>query len=165
MTRRETRSATLASDAQALRDSSTRSHVTASGKRPDSRHSGVGTVGATDHRVPMSEVVLLCALLVAAVAMRLINISQPFIDAYSWRQSDVAMLADNFYRHGFNIFYPQMSYPGDDPGYVGTEFPLVPFLASLLYVIFGVQDWIGRSISVFFFALSVFTAGLRRNWR
>jgi len=40
------------------------------------------------------------------------------------------------------------------PGYVGTEFPLVPFIAALLYPIFGVQEWIGRAISVFFFSLS-----------
>jgi 4-amino-4-deoxy-L-arabinose transferase-like glycosyltransferase len=31
----------------------------------------------------------------------------------------------------------------------------VPFIASLLYVFFGVHDWIGRSVPVFFFALSV----------
>jgi 4-amino-4-deoxy-L-arabinose transferase-like glycosyltransferase len=85
----------------------------------------------------------------------LLNISQPFVDAWSWRQADVAMIAENFYRHGFNIFYPQINWAGNSPGYVGTEFPVVPFIASLLYVFFGVHDWIGRSVSLFFFALSV----------
>lgn len=65
------------------------------------------------------------------------------------------MISENFYLHGFNIFYPQINWAGNAPGYVGTEFPLVPFLASLLYLFFGVQDWIGRSVSVVFFAFSV----------
>ena len=83
-----------------------------------------------------------------------INIDQPFVDHWNWRQSDVAMIAENFYSNGFNIFYPQINWAGD-PGYIGTEFPLQPFLASLLYLLFGVQEWIGRSISVASYALSV----------
>jgi 4-amino-4-deoxy-L-arabinose transferase-like glycosyltransferase len=50
---------------------------------------------------------------------------------------------------------PQINWAGTAPGYVGTEFPLVPFLAALLYGVFGVQAWIGRAVSVAFFALSV----------
>jgi 4-amino-4-deoxy-L-arabinose transferase-like glycosyltransferase len=101
------------------------------------------------------ELALLSAAISLGVLCRLIHISQPFIDAYSWRQADVAMISENFYLHGFNIFYPQINWAGHAPGYVGTEFPLVPFLASLLYLFFDVQDWIGRSVSVGFFAFSV----------
>jgi len=98
---------------------------------------------------------LLLALTSLGVGLRLINISQPFVDWWSWRQADVAMIAENFYRHGFNPCYPQINWAGQAPGYVGTEFPLVPFIAALLYVPFGVQDWVGRCVSVFFFAASV----------
>jgi 4-amino-4-deoxy-L-arabinose transferase-like glycosyltransferase len=101
------------------------------------------------------DLVLLFAVISLGVLCRLIHVSQPFIDAYSWRQADVAMISENFYLHGFNIFYPQINWAGNSPGYVGTEFPLVPFFASLLYLFFGVQDWIGRSVSVGFFAFSV----------
>src|SRR4029453_12838696 len=52
-------------------------------------------------------------------------------------------------------FYPQINWTGPAPGYVGTEFPLVPFLAAGLYQIFGVQDWFGRCLLVGFFAASV----------
>src|SRR5207302_10143293 len=58
------------------------------------------------------------------------------------------------YRHGFDLFHPQVNWAGSAPGYVGTEFPLVPFLASLLYPFFGEQEWIGRSLSALFFVLS-----------
>jgi 4-amino-4-deoxy-L-arabinose transferase-like glycosyltransferase len=98
---------------------------------------------------------LVSAVLSLGVLLRLVKISQPFVDKWSWRQTDVAMIAQNFYLHGFNIFYPQINWAGNAPGYVGTEFPLVPFLASLLYLLFGVQEWVGRSVSVLFFAASV----------
>jgi 4-amino-4-deoxy-L-arabinose transferase-like glycosyltransferase len=102
-----------------------------------------------------SEIILLLALISLGVLFRLIKISQPFVDAWSWRQADVAMIAQNFYLHGFNIFYPQINWAGINPGYVGTEFPFVPFIASLHYTVLGIHDCIGRSVSVFFFAVSV----------
>ncbi len=112
------------------------------------------------------EMTLLLGVLAVGLAGRLIAISQPFIDRWSWRQADVAMIARNFYRRGFNIFYPQIDWAGTAPGYVGTEFPLVPFLASLFYSLFGIHEWIGRSVSVFFFTLSVpfFYLLVRRVW-
>jgi len=97
----------------------------------------------------------LLAVLSLGLFCRIIKISQPFVDGWSWREADVAMIAENFYRHGFKVFSPQINWGGPAPGYVGTEFPLVPFIAALLYVFFGVQDWIGRSVSVLFFAVSV----------
>jgi hypothetical protein len=100
------------------------------------------------------ELILVVGVVSAGVAIRLINIQQPFVDAWSWRQADVAMIAENFYLNGFKIFYPQVNWAGDSTGYVGTEFQVVPFVASLLYVFFGVQNWIGRSVSVFCFAAS-----------
>src|SRR3989442_6005443 len=101
------------------------------------------------------EIILLLTLLCLGISLRLIEISRPFVGEWSWRQTDVAMIAENFYYNGFNILYPQSNWAGNNPGYVGTEFPLVPFIASLLYVFFGVHEWIGRSVSVFFFAMSV----------
>jgi 4-amino-4-deoxy-L-arabinose transferase-like glycosyltransferase len=65
------------------------------------------------------------------------------------------MIAEHFYSSGFNILYPQVNWAGSNPGHVGTEFQLVAFIASLVYLLLGVQPWIGRSVSVFFFGLSV----------
>jgi Dolichyl-phosphate-mannose-protein mannosyltransferase len=101
------------------------------------------------------EVIWILAVVSAGILIRLIQISQPFVDFWCWRQTDVAMIAENFYSNGFNILYPQVNWGGSNPGYVGTEFQLVPFIAAVVYLIFGVQPWIGRSVSVFFFVLSV----------
>ena len=89
-----------------------------------------------------------------AVAVRLILIKQPFIDHWSWRQSDVAAIARNFYEHGFRFGYPQIDWAGGSAGYVGTEFPILPFLAAICYKFAGIHEWIGRSQSVIFFAIS-----------
>jgi hypothetical protein len=112
-------------------------------------------MNAQERLLQPREIILLLALLSFGLSLRLIKISQPFVDHWSWRQADVAMIAENFYRYGFNIFYPQINWARNAPGYVGTEFPLVPYIASLFYVFFGIREWVGRLVSVFFFAASV----------
>jgi 4-amino-4-deoxy-L-arabinose transferase-like glycosyltransferase len=92
---------------------------------------------------------------VTAVAVRFIAITQPFIDNWSWRESDVAAIARNFAENGFHFAYPQIDWAGNEAGYVGTEFPILPFAVALLYKIFGVHEWIGRSETVLFFAASL----------
>src|SRR6266446_2405002 len=98
---------------------------------------------------------LAITLLVFAVTARLILIDQPYIDRWSWRQSDVATIARNFEENGFHFTYPQIDWAGDAPGYVGTEFPILPFLAAICYKFAGVHEWIGRIQAVIFFAASL----------
>jgi Dolichyl-phosphate-mannose-protein mannosyltransferase len=101
---------------------------------------------------------------VAAFVVRLIGIDQPFIDPWSWRQSDVAAIARNFSENGFHFTRPQIDWAGNEPGYVGTEFPILPFLAALCYRGVGVQEWIGRIQGVLFFIVALpFFFGLVRR--
>ena len=108
-------------------------------------------------RTPLraSEKWFLAIVILSSIALRLILITQPFLDAWSWKQLTNAMVSRNFYLQGYHFFYPQVDWAGPYPGYIGTEFPIVPFLTSLLYAVFGIHEWIGRSISVFFFILAV----------
>src|SRR4051794_18936412 len=92
---------------------------------------------------------------IVAVAARLIFIDQPYIDHWSWRQSDVAAIARNFLQNGFLFGYPQIDWAGNAPGYVGTEFPILPFVAAVCYKVAGVHEWIGRIQSVILFAISL----------
>ena len=98
---------------------------------------------------------LVIALWILAVAVRLILIDQPYVDYWSWRQSDVAAIARNFFEYGFRFGYPQIDWAGGSGGYVGTEFPILPFLAAICYKFAGVHEWIGRSQSVIFFGISL----------
>ena len=92
---------------------------------------------------------------ILAVAVRLIGINQPYIDDWSWRQGDVAAIARNYFQGGFHFARPQIDWAGDQPGYVGTEFPVLPFLAAICYKIVGVHEWVGRVQAVILFALSL----------
>src|SRR6266446_5084579 len=82
---------------------------------------------------------------ILAVAIRLICIDQPYLDNWSWRQSDVAAIARNYFQVGFHFAHPQIDWAGDESGYIGTEFPILPFLAAISYKIFGIHEWVGRS--------------------
>ncbi|MEY2440558.1 MAG: hypothetical protein QOI34_1943, partial [Verrucomicrobiota bacterium] len=105
--------------------------------------------------VPHRNVYLILAIGAVAIAVRLLEINQPFVDRWSWRQSDVASIARNYYTNGFHFSYPQIDWAGDQPGYVGTEFPILPFCAALCYKFTGIHEWIGRLQSLVFFAVSV----------
>jgi len=98
---------------------------------------------------------LVIAIWIFAVAVRLILIDQPYIDDWSWRQSDVAAIARNFFESGFHFGYPQIDWAANSGGYVGTEFPILPFLAAIFYKFAGIHEWIGRSQSVVLFAISL----------
>ncbi|HET6887961.1 MAG TPA: glycosyltransferase family 39 protein [Candidatus Udaeobacter sp.] len=100
-----------------------------------------------------SKVVLL--LWISAVAVRLVLIDQPYVDDWSWRQSDVAAIARNFLEGGFRFGYPQIDWAANSAGYVGTEFPILPFLAAVCYKFAGIHEWMGRSQSVIIFAISL----------
>src|SRR3954449_9220507 len=103
-------------------------------------------------------------IVAAAFVVRVVGIDQLFIDPWSWRQSDVAAIARNYFENGFHFKRPQIDWAGNQPGYVGTEFPILPFLAALFYNAVGVQEWIGRLQGVLFFvAASPFFFGLLRR--
>jgi 4-amino-4-deoxy-L-arabinose transferase-like glycosyltransferase len=90
-----------------------------------------------------------------AVGARLVLIDQAYVDHWSWRQSDVASIARNFLHNGFRFGYPQIDWAGNAPGYVGTEFPILPFIAAVCYKFAGVHEWIGRIQAVILFAVSL----------
>jgi len=107
---------------------------------------------------------LLFFIVVAALVVRLVGIDQPFIDPWSWRQSDVAAIARNYFENGFHFTRPQIDWAGNERGFVGTEFPILPFVAAIFYKSFGVEEWVGRVQGVLFFVLALpFFFGLVRR--
>jgi hypothetical protein len=109
---------------------------------------------------------LLIAILLLAAVLRLNHITQPFTDYIDWRQVSTAMMADNFYTRSWNIFYPEVSWDGPGPSYQGREFQTVSYLAALLYLVVGHQDWVGRIVAVIFGLWGIFALYqlVRRVW-
>lgn len=94
--------------------------------------------------------------MVLAAVVRLDDIRQPLVDAFSWREASTAMMADNFPHNHWNIFYPEVSWTGPGPSYQGRELPLASYMAALLSQMFGWHDWFGRAVSAAFGLSSVF---------
>lgn len=57
-----------------------------------------------------------------------------------WHSADYGSIARNFFRNGFHLFYPQIDWGGDGPGYVEMEFPIVPYITALFYAVVGRPD-------------------------
>jgi 4-amino-4-deoxy-L-arabinose transferase-like glycosyltransferase len=95
-------------------------------------------------------------ILFFALIVRVYNITSPLIGWHSWRQTDTAAIARNFYESNNSILYPQIDWRGNSEGFVETEFQVYPYFISMLYKIFGVHDYIGRIVSVLFALLSIY---------
>ncbi len=107
-------------------------------------------------RALTNELILFFSAFVIGVLLRFRHLTSGLVESHSWRQADIAMVASNFYRNGFDIFHPQIDWAGSFPGYIGMEFPLVPYLMALLYALFGEQIFLGRLLSISFCVLSTY---------
>lgn len=65
-----------------------------------------------------------------------------------WRESDLGMIARNFWRGDMNILYPQIDWRNDGPGYVESELPALPWLMALSYRLFGYHEEFGRVLAM-----------------
>jgi len=106
----------------------------------------------------------LATILVIGAALRLHGIHDPMLDHPGWRQGDTAAIARNFAQLRFNIMYPQTMYNGPSPNYVELELQIVPFLAALLYKVFGIHPIAGRIITVAFSLGTVATLAYFARW-
>jgi hypothetical protein len=96
-------------------------------------------------------------IILAGFLARLINITQPILEAAGWRQCHTASVARNFYYNGMNIFYPQTLNSGTTEGYIGgSEFNIYPFAVAILYKLFGVHEYLGRLVSIIAFCGGAF---------
>ena len=94
-----------------------------------------------------SRVISLSFFVLVAAFLQFEHITQPLTDVVNFREASTAVMAQNFFRGNWNIFYPEVSWNGPDPGYQGREFQLVTYTAALLYKFTGPADWVGRAIS------------------
>jgi Dolichyl-phosphate-mannose-protein mannosyltransferase len=109
---------------------------------------------------------LLISILIVGAILRFNHIGQPLIDAFSWRETDTAMMADNYYNSNWNILCTELNWDGPGPGYQGREFQTLSYFAALLYVLVGQHDWVGRAVAVMFGLWGIFALYqlVRRVW-
>jgi hypothetical protein len=92
----------------------------------------------------------LVAIVIVGAYFRLQYVQLPIAEAHSWRQITNADVARNFAEGSLNILYPRVSWGGSGENYVGMEFPLIQWMAAVLFRWFGDRDVICRAISIAF---------------
>jgi 4-amino-4-deoxy-L-arabinose transferase-like glycosyltransferase len=130
----------------------------ARGKRPQRRY----VAGMT--RTRYLWIVGLVAVVLIGLALRLQGVHNPLLDHPAWRQGDTGAIARNFARLQFDIMRPQTMYDGPPPNYVELELQIVPFIAAILYKIFGIHEVFGRLVSIAFSLGTVVTIAYFARW-
>lgn len=100
-------------------------------------------------------VIVFVALFLLGAALRAVNVWRP-VDTASWRESDIASIARNYYRENPDLFHPRIDWRGDGPGDVEMEFPLFPWLIAALYRLVGYHESAGRFLSYAFALAAMF---------
>ena len=91
----------------------------------------------------------LLLILLLGAALRFQYLDLPFGEAHRWREVTNADVTRNFFLRSMNIFWPQVSW-GGPAAYAGMEFPLLQWIAALLYKVFGEHEVICRLVSIAF---------------
>ena len=95
---------------------------------------------------------LVIALLTLGGVARGATFQSPLFDFHSWRQSDSASIARNFFEERFNPLYPQVDWRGDAAhGYVETGFELHALIVAGLAHVFGFSTHLGRLVNALMF--------------
>lgn len=90
---------------------------------------GEGFVAWKKCRVTRNRYHIVWILLLAAL-LRFVQIGAPPVGHHAWRQSDTASVARNYLHNGHRLLYPQIDW--ETPGHVEMEFPIFPWVASLI---------------------------------
>ncbi len=90
---------------------------------------------------------ILLLILLVAFFYRIRGLFNPLLDYHSWRQTDTATVAYNFYSTDMNILKPRLNV---FPEIRELEFHIYPYIVAILYRIFGFYEFIGKLVSIFF---------------
>lgn len=90
------------------------------------------------------------AIVLLAIAFRWVYIDLPLAEAHRWRTITNADIARNFYEQSMNIFQPRVSWGGPGPAFVGMEFPLLQWLAALLFHVSSNITLVCRGVTLLF---------------
>ncbi|MFN3874147.1 MAG: ArnT family glycosyltransferase, partial [Ignavibacterium sp.] len=99
--------------------------------------------------------ILALVILLWIIIQLLISLPDSILDDWmSWRQADTQNIARNFYKYDESIFYPQINWGGNSPGYVENEFQLYTYLISKIFILTGEHTLPGQLLSLIFIIIT-----------
>ncbi len=99
--------------------------------------------------------ILALVILLWIIIQLLISLPDSILDDWmSWRQADTQNIARNFYKYDESIFYPQINWGGNGPGYVENEFQLYTYLISKIFILTGEHTLPGQLLSLIFIIIT-----------
>ena len=102
---------------------------------------------------PRMQRLAVVALMLVFVVLRLWLLPGPGLDRTAWKEIDYITISQNYAEGGLNFFYPEVSWPAEEPRITPVEFPLVPYAAALVYSIFGFGLLTARFLTLLAFAV------------
>lgn len=72
------------------------------------------------------------------------------------RQTDSLAFASNYYHFGFHFFKPGLFNLMSENAYAACEFPIIYYITALLYLLFGEQEFILRSINLIILSIGCY---------
>ena len=79
---------------------------------------------------------------------------------HMWAMCDRASVARNYAEESMNFFKPRTNCTLGGDGVTGMEFPLVNYIAAILYKLFGFHEWLYRLVSLVIVSTGLFFASL-----
>jgi 4-amino-4-deoxy-L-arabinose transferase-like glycosyltransferase len=98
---------------------------------------------------------ILYGILATVLLIRIYTFTVPLTDRTSWKEIDYITISQNYLHNGFNLFRPTITWPAEEPRVTAMEFPLVPYLAAILYRIFGFNTFSVRIIPLLVYLLII----------
>lgn len=85
------------------------------------------------------------------IVMRLYLLQMPAIEHSVWKEIDYIEISKNYTKEGVQFWEPTISWPAEEPRITAMEFPLIPYLASRLYKLFGFNVFTLRILTLISF--------------
>lgn len=97
----------------------------------------------------------LMLIVLIGLTIRLYKINIPLLEFYPSRQVQTSDITRNYIKNQFNLLTPTISYLGSEYTPFLIEFPGYNFIVAAFYYIFGINEAIGRLVSVFGWLIAV----------
>lgn len=101
-----------------------------------------------------TEILVLVAILLVGVLLAMPDLFAPPLSSTSWRQTQTAMLTENFVRSGFDLKGLSVDILGDLMPAMIYEFPLLNAIVGIFYTVVGTNPIVGKVVSLICFLLS-----------